>query len=238
MSAPSYTYLALGDSYTIGEGVPAADNFPSQTVRLLRAAGIPCSEPTIVAKTGWTTGELKEGILTRFPVSTQPIPPGARPPSPALPGITPDPVFDFVSLLIGVNNEYRGHSLEEYVVEFEELLLRAIGFAGGLTAHVFVLSIPDWSITPFAHAHLPDKLGRGKAMVSDEIDAFNTAARRIADRHRVDFIDITPHTRESGNSWLTTDLLHPSGREYGYWAGLLSAAIAGRCRQPTASGGQ
>jgi hypothetical protein len=301
MSAPAYTYLALGDSYTIGEGAPAADSFPWQTVRLLREAGIPFSDPQIVAKTGWTTGELMEGIAARFPEPFQRIPSDVPTPSsthqeivageeaslrggagtikalagePELasrqvnpealkvltevpePGsrqVNPEPsqpVYDFVSLLIGVNNEYRGRSLAEYAAEFGQLLRQAIRFAGGFAAHVFVLSIPDWSVTPFAQASLPDKLGRDKAMIAGEIDAFNEVASRIAGQYQVGFIDITSHTRESGKeaeriesalaaqgqsgalrideSWLAADLLHPSGREYGYWAELLASRIGER----------
>jgi lysophospholipase L1-like esterase len=232
MTTPTYSYLALGDSYTIGEGVPVYDSFPYQAVQILRTAGIPFAAPEIIARTGWTTGELKDGIAA------------AR----LLPG------YDFVTLLIGVNNEYRGRSLIEYTAEFEGLLRQAIGFAGDRAGHTFILSIPDWSVTTFAHANLPDKTGRSKERIAGEIDEFNTAAREIAARYQVDFIDITTHTRSHGSiapargmgtdvpdenagdmgesepdSWLAPDGLHPSGKEYRYWAEGLAGRISKYC---------
>ncbi|HEX4957173.1 MAG TPA: GDSL-type esterase/lipase family protein, partial [Lacibacter sp.] len=128
MQTKTYSYLALGDSYTIGESVPMSKNFPHQTVTLLKKAGVNMNEPAIVAKTGWTTDELQEQLsLTRLAVP-----------------------FDFVTLLIGVNNQYRGRSADEYSKQFEELLQQAIDYADGKTNHVIVLSIPDWGVTPFA----------------------------------------------------------------------------------------
>jgi lysophospholipase L1-like esterase len=204
MTTQPHSYLALGDSYTIGEGVPIQDSFPCQTVQVLRSGGVAFTTPEIVAKTGWTTGELRDGIAA------------AR----LLPG------YDFVSLLIGVNNEYRGRSRTEYAAEFEGLLLQAIGFAGGHPSHVFVLSIPDWSVTPFAHANLPDQAGRSREIVAREIDAFNASGREIAGKYQVDFIDITGHTRS--HSWFAPDGLHPSGLEYRHWARLLAGRIMAR----------
>lgn len=205
MNDKLYSYLALGDSYTIGEGIPVNENFPSQTVRILRKSGITVAAPELIARTGWTTDELIEGIRNTHLLSS----------------------YDFVSLLIGVNNEYRSRDLEEYKSEFETLLKQAILFAGGQSTHVFVLSIPDWSVTTFANAHLPDSAGRNKERVAREIDAFNKAAEQIARFYDVEFIEITTHTRHTASEpgSFASDGLHPSGKEYQYWATQLSAKI-------------
>lgn len=160
----AYSYLALGDSYTIGEGVLPEDNFPSQTVRLLNQTlvEVNLAQPLIIAKTGWTTDEL-DAAIDKANISSH---------------------FDIVSLLIGVNNQYRGRSVSEYKIQFDHLLQRAIGFAAGKTNHVFVLSIPDWGVTPFAD-------GRDRAEVAAGIDAYNSAAKNICEQHKIVFIDIT-----------------------------------------------
>src|SRR5688572_22584734 len=157
------TYLALGDSYTIGESVPAAGRWPSLLAAKLRARGIAIDAPRIIARTGWTTDELDEAI-DEAELSEH---------------------YDLVSLLIGVNNQYRGRDLAEYRGQFTDLLDRAIGFAGGDARRVFVLSIPDWGTTPFAE-------GRDRAKIARELDAFNAAAREIAGKRGVAFVDITP----------------------------------------------
>ncbi len=187
----TYTYLALGDSYTIGEGVPLYDSFPYQAVQLLRKSGRMFHAPEIIAKTGWTTDELAAGIAQTNLLRA----------------------YDFVSLLIGVNNQYRGRNLDEYTVQFEALLKQAIGFAGGHSSHVIVLSIPDWGATPFA-------IDRDKQKIAIEIDSFNMVNKTIAERHRTHYIDITPGTRTSASdaTMLATDKLHPSGKEYAKWA--------------------
>ena len=169
----TYTLLTLGDSYTIGEGAPIDDSYPYQAVQLLRKAGLPFLAPEIIARTGWTTDELSGGIA-----GTQLL-----------------PAYDFVSLLIGVNNQYRGRSAEEYAGQFEALLRQAIQFAGGQTSRVFVLSIPDWGVSPFAASHLPDAAGRDRAQISREIDIFNHLAEKIATASGMEFIDITRHSR-------------------------------------------
>jgi lysophospholipase L1-like esterase len=207
-----YSYLALGDSYTIGEGVARANNFPHQTWTILETSGLLFHPPRIIAQTGWTTGELLE----------------------ALAAVSLSPPYDFVSLLIGVNNEFRGQSAERYEKEFLELLLQSILLAGDHTGHTFVLSIPDWSVTPFAHSYLPDSIGRTKQNIAAEIDAFNKIAQRIAHKHHVDFIDITEHTRLSAlksahPDWLAPDLLHPSGGEYRFWAEQLASRFSKCC---------
>jgi lysophospholipase L1-like esterase len=196
--ALTYSYLALGDSYTIGEGVPVYDNFPYQTVQLLRKAGHEFYAPEIVAKTGWTTDELQTAIAGNRLLA----------------------VYDVVSLLIGVNNQYRGRSIQEYTQQFEALLQQAIGFAGKKKEHVFVLSIPDWGVTPFAK-------DRNSATIAHEIDSFNAVNKLFAEKYGVHYIDITPGTRLAANdlSLLATDQLHYSGKEHLKWATRLAGAI-------------
>jgi lysophospholipase L1-like esterase len=193
-----YSYLALGDSYTIGEGVPVYENFPYQAIQLLRAAGYSFYAPEIVAKTGWTTDELQAGMSnTRFLSS-----------------------YDVVSLCIGVNNQYRGRSTGEYEPQFEALLQQAIQFAGNRPRYVFVLSIPDWGVTPFAK-------DRNETDIAHAIDAYNNVNKKMAGKHDVHYIDITPGTRLAGedSSLLAADQLHPSGKEYKRWATQLAAGI-------------
>jgi lysophospholipase L1-like esterase len=196
----TYSYLALGDSYTIGEGLPVYENFPYQTVQRLRKAGYALYAAEIVAKTGWTTDELQAGIDNSSFLNT----------------------YDVVSLLIGVNNQYRGRSLQEYTVQLESLLKQAIRFAGNKASHVFVLSIPDWGVTPFA-----DNSGKNAATIAHEIDGFNAVNKSLADKYSVHYIDITPGTRLAANdtSLLAADQLHPSAKEYGFWAEKLAGGI-------------
>lgn len=196
--ATTYSYLALGDSYTIGEGVPLYENFPYQTVQRLRKAGYAFYAPEIVAKTGWTTDELQAAIANNI--------------------LLPD--YDVVSLLIGVNNQYRGRSLQEYTQQFEALLKQAIGFAGNNNKHVFVLSIPDWGVTPFAKE-------RNSVTIAHEIDSFNAVNKMFAEKYAVHYIDITPGTRlaASDTSLLAADQLHYSGKEHRIWANRLADAI-------------
>ena len=192
------TFLALGDSYTIGESVPIYENFPYQTVQLLRKSGISVHAPEIVAKTGWTTDELMAGIdRTIFEKS-----------------------YDIVTLLIGVNNQYRGKDPSTYEKEFEQLLNKAIAFAGGNKQHVFVLSIPDWGATPFAASRDRIKIGK-------EIDLFNSINKKSTDAAVIAYISITAGSREatSNASLVAKDGLHPSGLEYGRWAKKLADAI-------------
>jgi lysophospholipase L1-like esterase len=205
-----YSYLALGDSYTIGEGVAQSACFSYQTWAILHGGENPFHPPRIIAKTGWTTGELLE----------------------ALAAATLSPPYDFVSLLIGVNNEFRGQRIERYADEFLQLLRFSLSLAGDRPGHVFILSIPDWSVTPFAKTVLPDASGRTQSIVAAEIDSFNQIAQRIAAANGVDFINITEHTRQAAAkgdpSWLTPDLLHPSAGEYAYWAEELASRIDSR----------
>ena len=183
-------YLALGDSYTIGESVPADERFPMQLAKTL---GI--GEPQIIAKTGWTTDELNAAIDA------------ANPQGP----------FDLVTLLIGVNNQYRGRSADEYRTQFEALLRRAIGFAGGDAKRVVVVSIPDWGVTPFAE-------GRDRAKIAREIDQFNGIGREEAQRAGAKWVDITPISRRNDPALVAGDGLHPSGKQYAEWVTLIAPA--------------
>lgn len=191
MQTKSLRYLAIGDSYTIGESVLLEKNFPNQTVALLKNQNIAAEEATIIAETGWTTDELQHKLSSvRFAVP-----------------------FDFVTLLIGVNNQYRGRSADEYAKQFEELLQQAIGYAGGNTNYVIVFSIPDWGATPFAE-------DRDRKQIAKEIDAFNAINERIAKENKVHYINITPFTREAttDKTLIAKDGLHPSAKDYARWA--------------------
>jgi lysophospholipase L1-like esterase len=194
----SYSFLALGDSYTIGESVPAPDNFPNKTVQLLKDAGYNFKPAEIVATTGWTTDELQNNINGR----------------------TFKPPYDIVTLLIGVNNQYRGRPVDTYKPEFENLLKQAIQFASGRADHVIVLSIPDWGVTPFAS-------GRDRDQIAREIDTYNAANKTIAENYKVYYIDITPWTREAAHdlSLLAGDGLHPAAKEYKRWSDKLAEKI-------------
>jgi lysophospholipase L1-like esterase len=183
-------YLALGDSYTIGESVSASERFP---VQLARELGL--GDPQIIAKTGWTTDELNAAIDAADP----------RGP------------YDLVTLLIGVNNQYRGRDAEQYRGEFKALLQRAIGFAGGDAKSVIVVSIPDWGVTPFAE-------GRDRAKIASEIDRYNAINREEAAKAGARYLDITPISRGSDPSLVAGDGLHPSGKQYTEWTKLIVAA--------------
>ena len=184
-------FLALGDSYTIGESVAAAERWPMQLAMLLRAEGVTVAKPQIIARTGWTTGELQAGIEKARPVGP----------------------FDLVSLSIGVNNQYRGLDVEEYRVEYRELLKQAIGWAGGEPGRVVVLSIPDWSVTPFA-------AGRDRAKIAREIIQFNLVKRQESWQAGVQYVDVTGISQRAAKDaeLVAGDGLHPSGKMYGEWA--------------------
>ena len=188
-------YLALGDSYTIGEGIAPEDRWPVRLADALRSEGIAIDAPRIVATTGWTTDELDAAIDAA----------ALRPP------------FDLVSLLIGVNDQYRGRDVATYAPAFEALLARAIGFAGGDATRVFVLAIPDWGVTPFgAHS------GRDTAAIARELDAYNAAAAAICAARGVAFVDIAPVSRARGGEpeMLADDGLHPSAALHAAWTQL------------------
>jgi lysophospholipase L1-like esterase len=194
-----YNYLALGDSYTIGEQVETRDNFPNQLRALLEEKGIVFDPPQIIAQTGWTTDELQSAVNTaRYA-----------------------PRYDLVTLLIGVNNQYRGRKAKDYAPEFERLLKQAIAFAGNDPDHVIVFSIPDWGVTPFAE-------GRVRKKIAVEIDEYNSINEEITKKYGAHYINITESTREAAGdpSLLAADGLHPSGKEYAKWARLASERVA------------
>ena len=194
IAAPAkHTYLALGDSYTIGESVTTENRWPYFLASYLRQAGIDLADPNTIARTGWTTAELQAGIRQSNDTTT----------------------YDLVTLLIGVNNQYRGQDLETYRSEFRELLQTSVKFAAGKPEHVLVLSIPDWGITPFA-------AGQNRSKIAQEIDAFNAVAQAECSQAHVTFVDITPISRKAfqGNSYVAQDNLHFSGKMYAEWATL------------------
>ena len=205
-------WLALGDSYTIGEGVPAEGRWTHQLAARLRATGTDIADPHTIAVTGWTTDELCAGIDAEEPLPRD---------------------WDFVSLLIGVNNQYRGRSVADYHGEFDGLLQRAIAFAAGNPARVLVLSIPDWGLTRFGR-----ESGRAPAQVGAEIDAFNAAAIELCEAHDVAFVDITPASRQDADrpDMLADDGLHPSAAMYARWVDaaepLARGLLDGKARQP------
>ncbi|SRR6266498_1783931 len=187
---PIFRYLALGDSYTIGESVSVEDRWPNQLANLLEAEGIQ-TEVTIIARTGWTVDELWQGIQVN--------PPGG--------------IYDLVTLLIGVNNQYRGYPANGYQEDFRFMLGKAIEYAGGNPGHVVVLSIPDWGITPFA-------TDRDTKVISQQIDGFsaiNLEESKFAGAH---YVDVTAISRNATNdsTLIAPDGLHPSGKMYTMWA--------------------
>ena len=196
-------YLALGDSYTIGHDVQPAERYPVQLAKALEEKGIAVAEPKIVATTGWTTGELKSGIANANIAGKK---------------------YDLVSLLIGVNNQYRGKSLQEYKREFTELLLMSINFAGGKKENVFVLSIPDYGYTPFGRSR--------QASISAEIDKFNAVNKQVTDSLGVSYYDITPISRNglSDPELVASDGLHPSGKMYKQWVDLILADVVDKVK--------
>lgn len=191
-----FTYLALGDSYTIGEQVKITDSFPYQIVQQLRRLHTQQSQcyfaaPEIVAVTGFTSGELIAEMDRLL-----------------LTGI-----YDFVTLLIGVNNQYRGQPVGVFEAELDLLIQRAIQFAGNKRSQVILFSIPDWGVTPFAAE-------RDQQAIAAEIDLFNQVCMKMASVSGINFINITAAQREDGNNseFLAADQLHPSAREYSKWA--------------------
>jgi lysophospholipase L1-like esterase len=200
-----HSYLALGDSYTIGEQVISEENFPHQTVSLLNEKyNLQVAKPKVIAVTGWTTDELNAAIKEENIQET----------------------FDFVTLLIGVNNQYRGRDIENYKEEFTDLLNQAIAFAKGNPDRVFVLSIPDWGVTPFAE-------GKDRSDIAQKIDQYNSANKAITKAYKCHYLDITASTRKNGidETFLTPDKLHYSSKEYKQWAEGLAPLIANALKQ-------
>lgn len=186
------SYLALGDSYTIGESVTEAGRWPTQLAAALRARGVAVAEPRFIAATGWTTDELSAAMDAAEPLGA----------------------WDFVSLLIGVNNQYRGRDLANYALEFTALLERAIALAGHRPDRVLALSIPDWGATPFGQ-----DCGRDAAVIAAELDAYNAAAAAACRTRGVAFVDITAASRAPG-AGVADDRLHPCAAQYAQWAAL------------------
>ncbi|MBK8903214.1 MAG: SGNH/GDSL hydrolase family protein [Anaerolineaceae bacterium] len=191
-------YLALGDSYTIGESVAEAERWPMQLVAALREQGINIADPEIIAKTGWTTDELAAAIATADPVGP----------------------YDLVSLLIGVNNQYRGRGEDEYRAQFVDLLETAVSLANNNPQRVFVVSIPDWGVTPFGQ-------GRDFRGVSEAIDTFNAINRQETLARGIVYIDITLLSRQvpDNPALIAGDGLHPSGAMYALWIAEMQRAV-------------
>ena len=198
----NYSYLALGDSYTIGEQVLLSESFPYQTVQLLRQQNLAFFAPEIIAKNEWTTDELQSEIDKTLFLKK----------------------YDFVSLLIGVNNQYREKNLDEFKIQFTQLLQKAISLSSDNLQNVFVLSIPDWSTMPFAK-------DRNIKKIAEEIDVYNDSCKNITQKFGCTFIEITESQRTDSKDpkMIAADGLHPSTLEYSKWAKKLTDAIAARC---------
>jgi lysophospholipase L1-like esterase len=183
------SYLALGDSYTIGESVSESERWPNQLAQALTKKGVAVAPPKIIATTGWRTDNLKDAIIKA--------------------DLHHD--YDLVSLLIGVNNQYQGKSAEQYAIEFEDLLKTAIALAKGKSNHVFVVSIPDYGYTPFGLTK--------KETISQQIDEFNAINKSISEKYNVAYYNITDLSRKGLDdpTLVAADKLHPSGKMYTLW---------------------
>ena len=201
-TAPPVTYLALGDSYTIGEGVQETDRWPMQFRQRLNNDSINCQEPRILARTGWTTADLLAAIdrTTDF-----------------------DSTYDLVSLLIGVNNQFQRLPMEQYRRELPQLLDICLAKSGQQPDRVFMLSIPDYGVTPFGQ-------GRDQLTIARELDAYNAFADSLCQSLGITFFDITEQSRAAGADpeFLARDRLHPSGKMYAAWVDIFYAGIRGR----------
>jgi lysophospholipase L1-like esterase len=187
---PTYNFLALGDSYTFGENVDASLTFPAQLIQLVKKLDYKVSRLKVIARTGWTTADLLQAIQEGADTTT----------------------YDFVFLLIGVNNQYEGGNRDQYSRDYKKLLSLAIDFAGGRPGGVFVLSIPDYGYTPFGQDR--------QSIISQEIDLFNKINKEEALNAAVNYIDITGISRKGSEdgTLIASDGLHPSGKMYGMWA--------------------
>lgn len=193
-------YLALGDSYTIGESVQEEERYPMQLADSLRKNDVDVAEVKIVARTGWTTDELTTALAREN---------------------LQEGDYNLVSLLIGVNNQYRGYSLVEYQSAFTDLLNQAVAYAGGHKDRVFVVSIPDWGVTPYGRIYgNPER-------TAEEIDRFNDVNFSITEAKGIRYFDITPISREAldDRSLVASDGLHPSGKMYTRWVELMLPEI-------------
>jgi lysophospholipase L1-like esterase len=188
------SYLALGDSYTIGESVPEDERWPVILSNELSESGIEVNDPLIIAKTGWTTNELQEAIAEKNPKTD----------------------YDLVSLLIGVNNQYRGYPIDQYKKEFKELLLQAVAFADGDSSKVFVVSIPNYGVTPFG-------IEKGEEKIRQELLVYDAIADSISSEMNIPFVNITPVSEKAkeDSTYIASDQLHPSGKQYKDWVDLI-----------------
>jgi len=182
-------YLALGDSYTIGESVAERDRWPNQLVDSLHRHGMEFSKPTIIATTGWRTDDLKKAVTAAHLKNE----------------------YGLVSLLIGVNNQYQGKPADQYSVEFEDLLETATRLAGGKKENVLVVSIPDYGYPPFGKSR--------QSIISSAINEFNAINKRITEGHGIKYVNITDVSRSGLEqpALVAPDGLHPSGKMYALW---------------------
>lgn len=189
-SDSSFTFLALGDSYTIGESVAQQDRWPIQLVNKLQRQGYTFNDPDVLAATGWTTLDLKD----------------------AMKQVDFKPPYDLVSLLIGVNDQYKNMDINSYPKRFRNLLKEAIRLSGNKPDHVFVLSIPDYGVTPFGKKREPNRISR-------ELEMYNNINEQVAGDLGVHYVDITKISKKaaSDTSLLADDGLHPSGKMYEQW---------------------
>ncbi|UXE67525.1 MAG: SGNH/GDSL hydrolase family protein [Chryseotalea sp. WA131a] len=193
MQAQERKYLALGDSYTIGESVSEAERWPNQLTDSLNRKGFKIGRPTIIATTGWRTDNLKNAMnIAQL-----------------------KPEYDLVSLLIGVNNQYQGKPADQYAKEFEDLLKTAIHLAKGKKENVIVVSIPDYGYTPFGKPK--------QEAITKAIDLFNEINARITYQHKVQYFNITEISRDglTEPNLVASDGLHPSGKMYAEWVELI-----------------
>lgn len=199
MTGQEYTYLALGDSYTIGESVVPQERYPVQLANQLRKSGISIQDPTIIATTGWTTLDLARAMGEAAHQQ--------RP-------------YSLVSLLIGVNDQYQNKPFDQYETNFRNLLDMAIELAGGDMDKVMVISIPDYAYTPFGQKQDPEK-------ISQELDAYNAVNREITNQYNITYFDITPISRLGliRPELVAGDQLHPSGTMYAEWVELMKDEV-------------
>ena len=202
ITGQGYTYLALGDSYTIGERVLPQERYPVQLANQLRNSGISIQDPTIIATTGWTTLDLARAMGE---ANHQQRP------------------YSLVSLLIGVNDQYQNKPFDQYETNFRNLLEMAIELAGGDRDRVFVVSIPDYAYTPFGQNQDPEKISR-------ELDDYNEVNRAITNQYNITYFDITPISRLGlmRPELVAADQLHPSGIMYAEWVEFMKDEIFGK----------
>ena len=200
MQDNSLSFLALGDSYTIGHNVEEDERWPVQLASHLNDRGVEMGAPKIIATTGWRTDQLKAAIEADTELKDQ---------------------YDLVSLLIGVNNQYQRRTVASFLPEFKELMQTAIQLAGSKD-RVIVLSIPDYGVTPFGQS-------RGEEKVARELDEYNRASKEVCDREGIRYFDITPISRvaKTDPELIASDNLHPSGKMYSQWVDLIIDDVAG-----------